>query len=253
MIRMAVPAVALLDQPARGCTRRRRHVDPPGGLRRRAARAAAPDSSRARMSFWMLPPERLRAGVSRPGVFTVERGDQLAAVPPDVPRPQEPPPRVRGVRAWSTSIRLSADRELADHAVTHPFLGDVAETRRRRIGGPAAGHLGRRSTGSSRTTSGRSPATASASSRWPFPDTPAMPTISPARTSRLRPRTASMPRSPATARSLTDSRSAGDSPRPERRPSVSSTSRPTIMFARSRRVTSAGRHGSHDPSVRGAR
>ena len=29
------------------------------------------DSSRAMISFWMLPPERLRAGVSRFGVFTL--------------------------------------------------------------------------------------------------------------------------------------------------------------------------------------
>ena len=30
-----------------------------------------PDSSRAMIAFWMLPPERLRTGVSRLGVFTL--------------------------------------------------------------------------------------------------------------------------------------------------------------------------------------
>ncbi len=44
---------------------------------------------------------------------------------------------------------------------------------------------------------GRIPVIASASSRWPFPATPAIPTISPARTSRLMPRSASPPRSPS--------------------------------------------------------
>ena len=48
----------------------------------------------------------------------------------------------------------------------------------------------------------RMPAIASTSSVWPLPSTPAMPTISPARTASERPRTASRPRSSRTHRSL---------------------------------------------------
>jgi hypothetical protein len=47
----------------------------------------------------------------------------------------------------------------------------------------------------------RSPVRASISSVWPFPSTPAMPTISPARTSNETPRTASRPRSSRTTTS----------------------------------------------------
>ena len=85
----------------------------------------------------------------------------------------------------------------------------------------------------------RSPAIASASSRCPLPETPAMPTISPARTSRSSPRTASVPRSPRTCRSCTASRTSpiagmGDG-------SCDGSSWPTIISASSLRVTFAGR------------
>ena len=55
----------------------------------------------------------------------------------------------------------------------------------------------------------RCPTSASTSSRWPLPETPAIPRISPARTARLRLRTAGVPRSPATFSLLT--RSSGGS------------------------------------------
>ena len=45
---------------------------------------------------------------------------------------------------------------------------------------------------------GRNPASASANSRWPLPETPAIPTISPPRTSMEKLFTARLPRSPST-------------------------------------------------------
>ena len=38
------------------------------------------ESSRAMISFWMLPPERFFSGVSRPGVFTANSLHQLPGV-----------------------------------------------------------------------------------------------------------------------------------------------------------------------------
>ena len=85
----------------------------------------------------------------------------------------------------------------------------------------------------------RRPVSTSASSRWPLPATPAMPTTSPARTVSETSRSASTPRSPRAvsprASSTTSPISAGSRRRP------SSTSRPTISAASSRRVTSAVR------------
>ena len=55
----------------------------------------------------------------------------------------------------------------------------------------------------------RRPVSASTSSSWPLPATPAMPRISPARTSRSTPRTTSRPRSSLTCRSVDRQRRAG--------------------------------------------
>ena len=84
----------------------------------------------------------------------------------------------------------------------------------------------------------RSPVSASTSSSWPLPATPAMPRISPARTSNVTPLTASWPRSSSTRRSCTDEgRARGcDSPRS----TTSCTLRPTISAARSSSSVSDG-------------
>ena len=70
--------------------------------------------------------------------------------------------------------------------VAHPVLGKLARARRRsgRRRGASRGRRGRR----------RRPVSASTSSVWPFPSTPAMPTISPARTVRSTPSTTTLPR-----------------------------------------------------------
>ena len=78
----------------------------------------------------------------------------------------------------------------------------------------------------------RMPASAWISSLCPLPSTPAMPTISPARTSIESPRTASSPRSSRTHRSRTESTVSPGCAAP--RSTSSSTSRPTISSARLR-------------------
>ena len=75
----------------------------------------------------------------------------------------------------------------------------------------------------------RKPVIASISSDWPFPSTPAIPTISPARTSKDMPRTASRPRESSTWRSSTvRSGSPGSAGFLSTR---RSTSRPTMSLA----------------------
>ena len=88
----------------------------------------------------------------------------------------------------------------------------------------------------------RMPASASSSSDWPLPATPAMPTISPARTSKLMPFTRGTPWSPMTSRSRTSS--TGSRGRAGPFSTRSSTLRPTISSASSSSKVSA---------VRGAR
>ena len=84
----------------------------------------------------------------------------------------------------------------------------------------------------------RSPVMASTSSRCPLPDTPAIPRISPCRTARETPFTASYPRSLSTARSRTSSTTGPGAI--SLRSRLNSTSRPTIRRASSRRSTCRG-------------
>ena len=86
------------------------------------------------------------------------------------------------------------------------------------------------------------PASASSSSDWPLPATPAMPTISPARTSKLMPLTRGTPCSPATSRSRTSS--TGSRGRAGPFSTRSSTLRPTISSA------SSSLRGLRRPAVR---
>ena len=93
----------------------------------------------------------------------------------------------------------------------------------------------------------RRPVIASTSSSWPLPATPAIPKISPARTSRLTPRTASWPRSSLawSASTLSIGSPGWDVPRS----TVSWTSRPTIISARSSSFVSAGIREPDDPAA----
>ena len=113
--------------------------------------------------------------------------------------------------------------------------GTWARPRRRRPGPPEP-------TGSPASRirppdAGRSPASASSSSLWPLPATPAMPTISPARTENETSRTRGAPLGPRTLK-----RSTASSSRPGRAgpfSTRSSTRRPTISSASSGMVVPA--------------
>jgi len=94
----------------------------------------------------------------------------------------------------------------------------------------------------------RWPTSASISSRWPLPETPATPTISPARTDRFRSRTALSPRSPRTVRPRTSSctspgvcgaSSASGRVASSSRTSSGPASRPTMASASASGVVSA--------------
>ena len=178
MTRIAVPLSrcamqALVDVP-RGAD-----VDTAGRLRDQQHAVARRDSSRARISFWMLPPERLLSGRVEPGVLTSNASTSSSQCR-RMTRSRRKPKREKGRCALSISSRFSATREVGDDAVAHPLLGHVAE--------PALPHLGRRGGPPlRRRRSGSSPRRrrAQAGDRLgelalPVPrDTPAMPTISP--------------------------------------------------------------------------
>ena len=84
-------------------------------------------------------------------------------------------------------------------------LGDVADAGGERAAHAGAGDVARRRRGRGPPVGTRRPVIASTSSDWPLPSTPAMPTISPARTCRDRPRSAGSPRSSIASRSSTSS------------------------------------------------
>ena len=120
---------------------------------------------------------------------------------------------------------------------------------RRRAGGARSRRSRRgRSCGRGRAVGFRSPVSASISSVWPLPSTPAMPTISPARTWKVTPRTASRSRSSSTCRSSTSSSGspgfAGgfSTRRRTSRPTISRASPSSVApsFGRCRRASRAG-------------
>ncbi len=77
---------------ARGCTgpRRRRCL---GSAARPAGPCGSPESSRAMMSFWMLPPDRFRAGVSSDGVLTSNAATSAAQCSADLAERRKPQSR----------------------------------------------------------------------------------------------------------------------------------------------------------------
>ena len=154
----------------------------------------------------LLVPAGQPAGArERAAAADVELADQPRRALDEPRREQPAPPRVRRLRVVVQRDVLR-DRELEHEPAPLPVLGDVADAGvehppRRRLVQLAAGDLDRRP-----LACFRRPVIASISSVWPLPSTPAMPTISPARTSKEMPRTLAMPRSSLTWRSSTASR-----------------------------------------------
>ena len=97
--------------------------------------------------------------------------------------------------------------ELEHEPAALPILGDVPDPRLEHASRGDRGGVERAAADGDpcRSSAGRRPVIASMSSVWPLPSTPAIATISPARTANETPRTFSSPRSSKTCRSLTSS------------------------------------------------
>ena len=178
----------------------------------------------------LLVAARERAGRrERPAAAHVELVDQVPRARNEPLREEPAPTRVRRLRVVVQRDVLG-ERELEHEAAALPVLGDVTDARRRAHRVQTRRWSSRPATRMPPRSGARSPVSASISSVWPLPSTPAMPTISPARTSKETPRTFSMPRSSDTWRSRTSSRTSPGSAGAfsTRR----STSRPTIARAR---------------------
>ena len=180
------------------------------------------------------------AGSLRAPAANVEVLDQLCRALEQPLRIE--PARLRGRRVAVVVQRdVLRDRELEHEAAALAVFAGCARRRRRAF--PARSHCAARPSRRPRPVPGTAaagPVSASISSVWPFPSTPAIARISLARTWNETPRTFSRPRSSKTWRSST-SRSA--SPGAAAALSTrSSTSRPTIILARLSSVApSAGR------------
>ena len=135
----------------------------------------------------------------------------------------------------AVAVRLEhdvrGDAEARRDARVQPVLGHVGDAGADRLARVAAAQRACPSTATRPRVGGRMPVTASASSRWPLPATPATPTISPARTASETPRSASPPRSPRAQSPSSLERSRRRARARARAGAPISTSRPTISAA----------------------
>ena len=184
----------------------------------------------------MLPPDSELVAVDRSGVLTAYSSTR-------------PSPWVRIALVRSTPRRENRDSPWASSMRFSDTLKLPMAPSRMRSSGMKASPASRTRLGSAPVTSvpsidtlpavtGRRPAIASASSRWPLPETPAMPRMRPPRTSTSRSLTAAVPLSPSTVRPRMLSRT----PRSgvSAMSGASFTGRPTIMWASPSRSVSAG-------------
>ena len=136
------------------------------------------------MNFCRLPPDRLCAAASGPAGLDVEAPDQRcgerAATSPM--RIQPPRPTALGARQQ----RVLRQRQRRHRAAAEPLLGHEVQAQLRAAArGRGARDVACRTAGSQPAGARvSSPDSAAISSCWPLPETPAMPTISPARTSK---------------------------------------------------------------------
>jgi len=185
------------------------------------------ESSRARISFCTLPPERFLTGVSAEGVLMLKRLINPRVWAAIAPKSRKIP-RANGSLAWVCRIRFSATEKtpIVPCRLRSSGMKDSPAASRSLTGAWVISRPARRI---APPLTGRSPAIDSASSRCPLPETPAMPTISPAWTSSVTPCRAGSPWSlstvrPSSARRTSPGLTAG-------RSGWSLTSRPTIIRA----------------------
>ncbi|MNN29852.1 hypothetical protein D3C81_1434720 [compost metagenome] len=141
--------------------------------------------SRPRMNFCRLPPDRLRAGVWLSGVLTPKRRMISSASVSTLLR------RIRPLLTSPCWKAVSSALSARLNAGTAPWPRRSAGTKLRpslrRASGCkwATGSWPKRRVAPSLRLRRCSPLSKASSSSWPLPATPAMPTISPLRTSRL--------------------------------------------------------------------
>ena len=164
---------------------------------------ASPASSRASTARCTLPPDSVRIAARSPCVLTPYSAIQARARCRSRPQRTQPPVAgwvANGVSSNWRSAMLWATLRSPTQALCSGSSGSARTCRWRfwrRValkGWPA--------TCTRPASRRRWPVSDCISSRWPLPETPATPTISPARTSRLKSCTAASPRSPITCRPL---------------------------------------------------
>ena len=158
-----------------------------------SSRSGSCSISRASTSFCWLPPEkewRSSSGVLRADVVAAH---PVAAQIDDARRARSKPCAAVVGLGLVAEDRVLVGREALHQADAQPVLRHVARSRRRaRLGGaPVIGCATR--AGSRRGAAGGCRPAHRAARDWPLPATPAMPTISPARTSKLTPLTRGTP------------------------------------------------------------
>ncbi len=140
--------------------------------------------SRPMMNFCRLPPDRLPARASGAPPRTSNCATIFCAKSRAAPA-RTMPPRDRPARSRPVSSVFSASVKLGMAAWPRRSSGTVARPSLRRAAAPIRPHTVAPMRMSPALVARRSPEIAAMSSLWPLPATPAMPTISPARTSRL--------------------------------------------------------------------
>ena len=166
----------------RGSAPPRRRRRPRSAARRSAASASA-SISRPTMNFCRLPPDRLLRRRVRPAGLDVEARDQSRGQRAHAP--VRDPAAARRPRSVRVSSVFCGQRQRRHRAAAEPLLGHEVQAQR---AAPARRRAARRRAPNSAIEPAgarvSSPDSAAISSCWPLPETPAMPTISPARTSK---------------------------------------------------------------------
>src|SRR5260221_1201026 len=167
---------------------------------------ASPESSRASTARCTLPPESAAIGVSGPRVLTLNSRIQRSACLRMAPL-RSHTPAASGARSKFRSAMFSATLIFGTHAFLSGSSGRLNALKWRDC--PRDSDNGLPPMRTSPATWRRCPTSASTNSIWPFPETPAIPTISPGCTSRAKRRTAGRPASSCTSRAPMARRACG--------------------------------------------
>ena len=199
----------------------------------------SPESSRPTTSFCWFPPDSAAAGTSTPGVRTSNSATMRSVSRRAAARSSRPsgPGRATGGRVWWPRMRFAHSGCVASSPcrVRSSGMYPIPASRRPSV---ATRVMSRPSSTIRPAVACRIPMIVSTSSVWPLPSTPAMPSTSPACTTRSTSASRARPASPASVRPST--RSTSRSVTVDSRVPGSGSSLPTIISASSRLVTVRG-------------